>query len=193
MSAERTKVMLVGMAIIVAVLAVESNNALAQQSGGGVVGGDRLRPGTAGTAGNQRASRSIRHARNYSRDMYRYSRDAERVEPSVAKSDSEELGRNIAKAQKEMTAARQEARNDAAALATLKSVEQHLAAAAVHHKLLHEECCKDSVDSGVCMKHCNQILLGLDKAQAEQDSLIRALEMKAAAPRRTAPPKLQQR
>ena len=96
------------------------------------------------------------------------------------KSESEELGRNIGKAQKEMTVARQEAGNDAGALASLKSAEQHLAAAAEHHKMLHEECCKDAVDGSVCMKHCNQILLELDKAQAEQDALIRAIEMKSA-------------
>ena len=190
MSIERTKFTLVGMAIISAVLAVGLNNALAQKSGGGVVGEARLHPGT---WGNQRASRSIGHARNYSQDIYRYSRDAERVEPSVTKSESEELGRNIAKAQKDMTVARQEAGNDVAALATLKSVEQHLAAAAEHHKMLHEECCKESVDGSVCMKHCSEILLELDKAQAEQDALIRALEIKAAKPRGPSSPKPQQR
>ena len=190
MSAERKKLMLVWVVMITTVIATGGTIAFAQKSGGGVTGGDRLRPGT---WGNQRASRSIGHARNYSQDIYRYSRDAERVEPSVAKSESEELGRNIAKAQKEVTDARQEVGKDAQALATLKSVEQHLTAAADHHKMLHEECCKDSVDGGVCMKHCNQILLELDKAQAEQDAVIRGLEMKAAASRGAAPPKAQQR
>ena len=190
MSAERKKLMLVWMVMISTIITTGPTIALAQKSAGGVVGEARLHPGT---WGNQRSSRSIRHARNYSRDIYRYSRDAERVVPSVAKSESEELGRNIAKAQKEMTVARQEAGNDAGALASLKSVEQHLAAAAEHHKMLHEECCKDSVDDSVCMKHCNQILLELDKAQAEQDALIRAMEMKAATARGASPPKAQQR
>lgn len=190
MSTERKKLMLVWVVMITTVIATGGTIAFAQKSGGGVTGGDRLRPGT---WGNQRASRSTQHARNYSRDIYRYSRDAERVEPSVAKSESEELGRNIAKAQKEMPAARQEVGNDAAALATLKSVEQHLAAAAEHHKMLHEECCKEAVDGSVCMKHCSEILLELDKAQAEQDALIRAVEMKAAKPRAPSSPKPQQR
>lgn len=126
---------------------------------------------------NQRASRSIRHARNYSRDIYRYSRQADRVDPAVAKSESEELGHNITKAQKELAAARNETDNDAETIAALKSIEKHLATAAEHHAMLHEECCKDAVDGGVCMKHCNQILLELDKAQAEHDALIRTMEM----------------
>jgi len=189
MFAERIKLMLIWVMMITLVVTAAPAIALAQKSGGGVTGGDRLRPGT---WGNQRASRSIQHARDYSRDMYRYSRDAEQVVPSVAKSESEELGRNISKAQKEVTAARQEVGKDAAALATLKSVEQHLAAAEKHHKMLHEECCKDSVDGSVCMKHCSQILLELDKAQAEQDSLIRDMELKTHPAHGTpAPPTLQ--
>ena len=113
----------------------------------------------------------------YSRDIYRYSRDAGRVDPAVAKSESEELGRNIAKAQNELATAKKEAGNDAATLAALKSIEQHLSTAAAQHAMLHAECCKDAVDGDVCMKHCNQILLELDKAQAEHNALIRSMEM----------------
>lgn len=128
---------------------------------------------------NQRTSRSVRHARSYSRGVYQYSRDADRIDPAVAKSESEELGHNITKAQKDLATARQEAGNDAKTLAALKTVDQHLTAAAEHHKMLHEECCKDEVEGSVCMEHCNQILLELDKAQAEQDALIRSMEIKS--------------
>jgi len=127
---------------------------------------------------NQRTSRSVRHARSYSRGIYEYSRGADRIDPAVAKSESEELGHNITKAQKDLAMARQEAGNDAKTLAALKTVDQHLTTAAEHHKMLHEECCKDEVEGSVCMEHCNQILLELDKAQAEQDALIRSMEMK---------------
>lgn len=128
---------------------------------------------------NQRTSRSVRHARSYSRGVYQYSRDADQIDPAVAKSESEELGHNITKAQKDLATARQEAGNDAKTLAALKTVDQHLTAAAEHHKMLHEECCKDEVEGSVCMEHCNQILLELDKAQAEQDALIRSMEIKS--------------
>jgi hypothetical protein len=125
-----------------------------------------------------RAARSTRHARTYAQDVYHYSRHVHRVDPIVAKSDSEELGRNITKAQQDIGIARKEAGNDTATVAALKSIEKHLTAAAEQHKMLHMECCKDAVDGNVCMTHCNQIMLELDKAQAEQDALIRALDIK---------------
>ena len=128
---------------------------------------------------NQRTSRSVRHARSYSRGIYKYSRNADKIDPAVAKSESEELGHNITKAQKDLAMARQEAGNDAKTLTALKTVEQHLTTAAEHHKMLHEECCKEEVEGSVCMKHCSQILLELDKAQAEQDALIRSMEIGA--------------
>ena len=133
---------------------------------------------------HQRASRSMRHARDYSRDIYRYSRDARQIDPAIAKSESEELGRNIAQAQKELTTAKSEAGKDNETLAALKSIEQYLAAAAAQHAMLHDECCKDAVDGSVCMKHCNQILLELDKAQAEHDALMRSKEIDAQSSRR---------
>ena len=126
---------------------------------------------------SQRTSRSVRHARSYARGIYRYSRDTDRIEPTVAKAESEEFGRNISKAQKDLATARTEAGNDAKTLDSLKSIEQHLAVAAKHHQMLHEECSKESVDGMVCMECCNNILLELDKAQAEQDALIRSMEM----------------
>lgn len=141
----------------------------------------RTRPsGQIGSWANQRASRSVQHARNYSRDIYRYSRDAQRMEPAVAKSQSEELGRNITNAQQELATVSKEVSSDPDAVAALKSINEHLAAAAKQHKMLHEECCKDSVDGSMCMNCCNKIILELDKAQAEHDALIRSLEMKTA-------------
>ncbi len=138
----------------------------------------RTRP-TSQLWSNQRASRSVQHARNYSRDIYRYSRDAKTMEPAVAKSESEELGRNITKAQKELATVSKEVGNDPDAVAALKSINEHLAAAAKHHTMLHEECCKDSIDGKVCMTCCNTIIQELDKAQAEHDALMRSMEIKS--------------
>ena len=117
------------------------------------------------------------HARDYAGDIYSYSRDAKRIEPTVAKAQSEELGHNITMAKKEVAVAQKEASGDAATLAKLKSIDQHLTTAAEHHEMLHKECCKTTVDGMVCMDCCNKILTELDKAQAEQDALIRTTEM----------------
>jgi hypothetical protein len=154
-------------------------DALAQhKSPGGVTGIDRLRPGS---SANHRGSRSLRHALDYSRDIYQSSQSGMTMQPSVAKSDSEELGRNIARAQQELAVVRQEVGSDPATAETLKTIDQHLAVADKEQTMLYAECCKDSVDGLACMKHCNQIIMELDKAQAEHDALMRAMEIKEQA------------
>ena len=176
MSSDRKNLLKLCVVFFTAMFLAGPSDAFAQKSKspGGVTGGARLYPLS---GANRRASRSVRHARDYSRDIYRYSRDVRRIEPTVAKSESEELGRNIAKAQQELTTASKEVGTDPATLAALKSINEHLAAVTKQHQMLHEECCKESVDGTICMKHCNQILLELDKAQAEHDALIRTLEI----------------
>jgi len=164
------------MVIAVAVLAGPALAATPRgKSPGGVTGGARLRPGT---WSNQRASRHVRHARDYSRDIYRYSRDARHVDPVIIKAESEALGQNIVSAQQEFSVACQKAGSDTAAVASLKSIEKHLESAGKQHKMLHEECCKTSVDGSVSMNCCSKITLDLEKAQAEHDSLLRSLEVK---------------
>ncbi len=105
----------------------------------------------------QRASRSMRHARDYSRDLYYYSRDAATIKPEVAKSESEQLGKNIEAAKKELATVRKQAGSDKDTLDALQVIEKHLASAAETHKTLHAECRKESVDVGVCANCCNQI------------------------------------
>jgi hypothetical protein len=162
-------------ALTAAVLAGPSDSMAQNQrkSPGGLTGGARQHPGT---WNNQRASRSIRHAIDYSRDITSYARGVDRIAPAVVKSESEELGRIIANGQKEIAAAREFAGTDTKALSAYKSIDGHLSAAAKHHTMLHEECCKDAVDGNVCAKCCNDILMELDKAKAEHDALIKSLE-----------------
>lgn len=186
MSNEQNKLLKLCVVVLTAAVMMGPSDALAQRkSPGGVTGEARLRPGS---WSNQRASRRVRHARDYSRDIYRYSRDAGSIEPAVAKSESEELGRNIAKAQQELATAREELGSNPETVAALKSINEHLATAAKHHEMLHEECCKDTVEGTACMSCCNQIILELDKAQAEHDALIRSLEIEIGAADNVAPP-----
>ena len=162
------------LAVLVTAVVVESPAIATAQSGYGLDSTQRAKVG----AGNQNSYRSIRRARDAAEDSYDYARDVNRIDPAEAKAKSEELGQNIAKAQKAQAAARKEAGSDVEALAALKSIEKHLTAAAEQHKMLHEECCKDAVEGSVCMNHCSQILSELDKAQAEQGALIRSMETK---------------
>ncbi|QDV78375.1 hypothetical protein [Botrimarina mediterranea] len=176
---DRKKMLNLGLIILATAVAAGPAIAVAQRkSPGGLTGEARLHPGS---SANQRASRNMRHARDYSRDIYQYSQTPRSIQPSVAKSEAEELGRNIASAQKELTVVREEVGSNPAAAAPLKSIDQHLAAAEKQHAMLFEECCKESVDGLTCMKHCNQILLELDKAQAEHDALMRSMDIKEKA------------
>lgn len=182
MSDRRKRVLQLSVPLLaVMVLAVPSDSlAERRKPQAGVTGGARLWPST---SGNERASRRVRHARDYSWDLYRYARSAKTIQPAVAKSESEELGRNIAQARQELATAKSELGGDPTTTTTLKKIDQHLGIAEKQHQLLHKECCKESVDATACMQHCSQILLELDRAQAEHDALMRAkeIEMENAA------------
>ena len=136
----------------------------------------RQRPGR-GFWIDERTERNIRHARDYSRGLYHYSRYARRVEAPVAKSESVQLGECITAARKEL-ASRAKTTKSKDTQAALKAIERHLDAAARAHKSLQAVCGKDTMDKVACARHCNTITKELDKAQAEHRALIRALELR---------------
>ncbi len=162
--------------VLVIAATVLAESALAAPPQGGLTGGARLH---SGTGVNQRATRHVRHARDYSHGIYRYSRNVGRVAPVFIQVESEALGRNIVRAQQGFSTACQEARGNTATITALKSVEKHLESSAHQHKMLHEECCKPSVNGKVSMSCCSKIILDLDKAQAEHSALLRSSEIKA--------------
>ncbi len=135
----------------------------------------RQHPGK-GFWANQRASRSLQHAQTYSCDLYNYSRGATLVVPEVAKTESENIGRNLEAAKREFATVRAALGGNKEALVALDGIGKHLNKAAETQKSLHEECCKDSPDSGVCAGCCSDITKELDKAVAEHDALMRTLQ-----------------
>lgn len=138
----------------------------------------RQRPGQ-GFWANQRASRNLQHARDYSQSLYRYSRGVETMEPEVAKSESEELGRKLVATKKEIDAVSKKIGDDKDAQASLKMIGDHLNKAMAKHKELHTECCKEEVDGTVCAMCTSEITKELEKAAAEHAALQRYLELKA--------------
>ena len=165
----------VWMALVVGMLVADASPVFAQRDSGAKARGEF---GT-GFWSNQRASRNIQHARDYSRSFYQYSRDAHPVQPSVAKSEATELGRNIEAAKKELATVGKEYATDKEVLARLAVIEEHLAKSAAEHKTLHACCQKDAVDEAVSMECCNNITKELEKALAEHDALMRSLELKS--------------
>lgn len=127
---------------------------------------------------NERAARDMRHARDYSRDLYLYSRNTETVDPEIAKSESKTLGQNIAAAQKEIAGVRKEAGDNKETLQAVESIEKHLGNAAAMHKTLHEACNMTSVDGKASAHCCSVITKELEKAMAEHSALIRSIDHK---------------
>ena len=128
-----------------------------------------------------RASRNMSHARDYSRDLYYYTRDAQTIDPELVKSESTELGRNIDATKKELAKLRKEYAGEKEVLASLKVIEDHLANAAAQHKTLHAQCQMDTYDETAGMKCCSDITNELEKAIAEHAALMRKLEIKELA------------
>ncbi len=165
----------VWLAVVAAIMATDVSSALAQRSSRGYMGKPYY------GSSNYRALRSMRYARNYSRDLFYYTRDAHTIDPEVAKSESTELGRNIGAAKKELATVRKKYAGDKEVLSSLKVIEDHLAKAATQHKTLHAECQIDTVDETAGMECCNVITRELEKAMAEHAALMRKLEIKELA------------
>ncbi len=140
----------------------------------------RLHPGK-GYWSSQRASRSIRHAQDYSRDLYRYSGQKNNVTPEIAKTESAGLGKNIESAKKELTALAKQYEGDKEVQDAIKEINKHLANAGDTHGNLHGECCKDMPDGDSVMDCCSNITKELEKAEAEHKALMRLLAKRKQA------------
>lgn len=123
---------------------------------------------------NRRASRNMSHARDYARDLQNYS-GAITSEPTILRSDVEQLGHNIKTAQQQVVTVRKQVADDKEVQTSFDSVEKHLATAAGVHKTLLAECQKDTIDAEACA-HCgSEITNELDKALAEHAAIMTKL------------------
>ena len=129
---------------------------------------------------NQRTSRTINHAQDYSNQMYQYSRSVPTLMPQVMKSESQMLGQNIVYAQQQCATVQQRVKAVPANVESVKLISQHLAKAAEWHKELDMECCKATVDGKITAKCCSNITKELDKAAAEHSALTRQMDQEAS-------------
>ena len=149
-----------------------ASSALAQRDAGAKIRGEYNFYGGA-------AGRSMRGAQEYSHAYREYAKAApeQKVNPEVAKEASDAIGTYIVKSQKHMAWMRKQASNDKATLASIDSIDKHLAEAAKSHKEMHETCMKDNVDAAESMKCCQHIDEHLAKAIAEHDKLMKQLNL----------------
>jgi len=132
----------------------------------------------------QAAGTRIGHAREYTRQVYDYSRNCPpgSIQAPVVKMESEQIGSTIQTARKNLDSVKSVANKakDEDIVKRIDTIDKHLAAAAEHHKMLHMECCKDEVGNEAAGNCCNDLMVELDKALAEHAALLR--QLKPASP-----------
>lgn len=134
----------------------------------------RQHPGQ-GFWANDRAARRLTHARDYSTGIGSYATRAQIVQPAVTKSESEEVGRNLAAAGRELRVVRKAVADDKAAIATIDSLSKQLAVAEKQFELMNAECCKASVDGQATSKCCADLSSTLDEIIEEHAALMKSL------------------
>lgn len=130
---------------------------------------------------NQRASRNIQHARDYSRGIQRYATQAQVIQPEVMKAESQMLGQQLQAIQRDMVIVRQENASNPKVVEQVKKIETQLVQAATVQKTLHEECCKSSPNGKSCAEMCGKVHSSLDEIKKEHDKLLKELGHEEAA------------
>lgn len=113
------------------------------------------------------AQRRVDHALDYAEGLHEYAAEAEKIDPAEARLQAEELGRNLAAAQKRVAEATKqaEADKDDETVKDLRGISKGLATAAEQHAKCMEACKKDGVDGEMVMHCCQIITTELKKAK----------------------------
>lgn len=130
---------------------------------------------------NQRTSRNIQHARDYSRGIQGYTAQAQVIQPTVTQAESQMLGQQLQAIQRDMVIVREEHSSNPKVLEQVKKIETQLGQATTVQKSLHEECCKTSPDGKSCAEMCSKIHASLDEMKKEHDKLLKELGHEEAA------------
>ena len=130
---------------------------------------------------NERASRNIQHARNYSRSIQRYTTQAPMIQPQVTQAESQLLGNQIQSIQREMVVIRDQSADNPQVVQQVKAIETKLSQAADTHEMLHAECCKDSPDGKVCGEMASKITTTLDQVSKDHSKLMKTMGQEDAA------------
>ncbi len=135
----------------------------------------------AGFWANQRASRNIQHARNYSQSIQRYATQAPVIQPQVTQAESQLLGNQIQSIQREMVVIRDQNASNPQVVEQVKAIETKLSKAADTQEMLHAECCKDSPDGKVCGDMSTKITATLDQIAKDHAKLMKTMGHEDAA------------
>lgn len=149
---------------------------------------------------HRNANRRMGHAIEYSRDLRDYATVPRAGQPQGSASVpmgrypvvvTEEVGRNISSAKRDLAVAKQapEAKNNAEIQESFAAIEKHLDDAAKQHAEMMNCCAGEECDGEVLMKCCESAIGALEKAKTENNKLMKKLypEAKAAGHHEHAP------
>ncbi len=122
---------------------------------------------------NQRTSRNIQHAQDYSRSIGRYTTQAPKINPVITQSESQMLGMQIQGIQRDMGIVRESHVDNPQVVAQVKVIDDKLAKASETQKMLHAECCKDTPDGKVCGDMATKLTRTLDEVAKDHAKLMK--------------------
>ena len=131
----------------------------------------RMQPG-GGFWANQRTSRNIQHARDYSRSIARYTTQSPSINPEITQSESRILGMQLQSIQRDMGIIRKFHDDDPQVVKQVKVIENKLAKASETQEVLHAECCKDAPEGKVCGDMAAKLTTTLDEIAKEHAKLV---------------------
>lgn len=122
---------------------------------------------------NQRTSRNIQHARDYSRSIGSYATQAPKINPVITQSESQMLGMQIQGIQRDMEIVRESHVDNPQVVAQVKVIDEKLVKATETQKMLHAECCKDTPDGKVCGDMATKLTSTLDAIAKDHAKLMK--------------------
>lgn len=163
--------------VVLGLVAVLSYTMLTQdviaQKNGRSVTERRQRPGK-GFWANQRVSRNIRHARDYSRSIGRYATQAGDADPVVTKAESEILGIQLKGVVRDLGIVKDSNARDPDVVKQIQKLQAKVKKLSETQKVLHLECCKESPDGAVCDRMSSKITEMLDEIEKDHVNLMKA-------------------
>lgn len=167
--------LILGLALTMATLV--ASEALAQRDAGSKARGDY-----SGTFWSSKsATRSIRHARDYSQGVHEYVQSTPKPSPEYLRTEAAEIGKNLTAAKAEIAYLKTQAARDKELSAAVTSIEKHLAAAEKEYETFHTECAKETIDAKATMACCSNLSDHLSKVHDELEALQKKLAPKPAA------------
>lgn len=122
---------------------------------------------------NQRTSRNLQHARDYSRSIGRYTTQAPTINPAITHAESQMLGMQIQGIQRDIGIVRESYTDNPQVVQQIQVIDDKLAAASETQKLLHAECCKDAPDGKVCGDMATNLTTALDGIAKDHAKLMK--------------------